>query len=112
MKWGAGQEAEDLTQEVFLGAFRSLDKFDYRCAFFTWLCSILKKKMFNLFGQPWRRVVSISDHDELVPSCSEEDPARGADFDEAEQELANYLPNNKDRPRVLAVFKHGFLINQ
>lgn len=34
--------AQDLTQETFLQALRSLDKFDSKCSVCTWLCQIAK----------------------------------------------------------------------
>ena len=37
---GAGAEAEDLTQEVFIKAWTNLAKFSHRCAFSTWLYRI------------------------------------------------------------------------
>jgi RNA polymerase sigma-70 factor (ECF subfamily) len=37
---GTYEEAEDLTQEIFLKVFRSLDTFDQRANFQTWLISV------------------------------------------------------------------------
>ena len=37
---GTYEEAEDLTQEIFLRVFRSLDSFDQRANFQTWLVSV------------------------------------------------------------------------
>src|SRR5215831_12339869 len=37
---GKHDEAEDLTQEIFLKIFRSLDTFDRRANFQTWLISV------------------------------------------------------------------------
>lgn len=34
-------EAGDLVQETLIRAWRSLDRFEFRCRFFTWLCGIL-----------------------------------------------------------------------
>jgi len=34
--------AQDLTQEIFLQALRSLDRFDSKCSVCTWLCQIAK----------------------------------------------------------------------
>lgn len=36
------QLAEDLTQETFLQAYKSLDRFDGKCKVSTWLCQIAK----------------------------------------------------------------------
>jgi len=39
---GTYEEAEDLTQEIFLRVFRSLDSFDQRANFQTWLVSVTR----------------------------------------------------------------------
>ena len=36
--------AEELTQETFFQAIRSIDKYDYSCSISTWLCAIAKTK--------------------------------------------------------------------
>ena len=36
--------AEELTQETFYQAIKSIDKFDYSCNISTWLCAIAKNK--------------------------------------------------------------------
>jgi RNA polymerase sigma-70 factor (ECF subfamily) len=49
---GRQDEAEDLTQEIFLKLFRSLDTFDRRANFQTWLVSVSR----NLCIDHYRRV--------------------------------------------------------
>ena len=36
--------AEELTQETFFQAIRSIGKYDYSCSISTWLCAIAKTK--------------------------------------------------------------------
>lgn len=36
--------AEELTQETFYQAIRSIDRYDHTCKMSTWLCSIAKRK--------------------------------------------------------------------
>ncbi len=45
------QLAEDLTQETFLKAYRSLERFDGSCKISTWLCQIAK----HLLYQYWEK---------------------------------------------------------
>jgi RNA polymerase sigma-70 factor (ECF subfamily) len=42
--------AEELTQETFYQAIRSIDRFDGSCKLSTWLCAIAKRVLFS-----WRR---------------------------------------------------------
>ena len=39
---GSSELAEELTQETFYQAVRSIDRFDGRCSASTWLCGIAK----------------------------------------------------------------------
>jgi len=42
---GNGQLTEDIVQETFVAAWLSLDRFDNKSSFRTWLCSISKNKL-------------------------------------------------------------------
>jgi len=44
---GSQSEADDITQEVFLGAYRALDQFAGRSEFFTWVYRITVNKAIN-----------------------------------------------------------------
>ena len=41
-------EAEEITQETFFKALRSIDRFDGRCRLYVWLCQIAKHTYFSL----------------------------------------------------------------
>ena len=40
--------AEEITQETFFKALKSIDKFDGRCKLYVWLCQIAKNTYFSL----------------------------------------------------------------
>jgi len=44
---GSGQDAEDVTQEVFIKAWRNLKKFDQQKSFKTWIFSIAKNTVLD-----------------------------------------------------------------
>lgn len=46
---GNGQEAEDITQEVFVRVWRNLKKFDQNKSFKTWIFSIAKNTAIDFF---------------------------------------------------------------
>ncbi len=55
-------DADDLTQETFIKAFRGLDSFDFRSDFFTWLYRITVNTTLNLLNRAHRtRNVSLDD---------------------------------------------------
>lgn len=45
-------EAQDITQETFLKAMKSYDKFAGNSSLYTWLCSIAKKLCYEDFEEP------------------------------------------------------------
>src|SRR6202163_1230681 len=74
---GKHDEAEDLTQDIFLKVFKSLDTFDRRANFQTWLVSVSR----NLSLDPYRSVrkerETINrdvDAGELSPASPDESP--------------------------------------
>src|SRR6476646_4429862 len=67
---GKHDEAEDLTQDIFLKIFKSLDTFDRRANFQTWLISISR----NLCIDHYRSVRKESDTSELAPPVQEAGP--------------------------------------
>ncbi|HTH47853.1 MAG TPA: sigma-70 family RNA polymerase sigma factor [Candidatus Limnocylindria bacterium] len=50
---GDTSAAEDLVQESLIEAWRCLSRFDGRCRFFTWLCSILIHRHRNSLRKRW-----------------------------------------------------------
>src|ERR1043166_86488 len=55
---GNDSMAEDLVQETLIEAWKSIRRFNRRCALFTWLCSILLHRYKNVLRQ--RRPASFS----------------------------------------------------
>ena len=70
---GRHDEAEDLTQEIFLKVFKALDTFDRRANFTTWIISISR----NLCIDHYRRVRKERDTVDRRVDASELSPASG-----------------------------------
>lgn len=62
--------AEELTQETFFQAYRSLHKYDYSCELFTWLCAIAKNVYLKHLRKLRRSCIDI----ELVRESAPSDP--------------------------------------
>ena len=85
--------AEDLAQETFIAAWKSIARFNHTCQFFTWLCAILlnlhrQRERKNWF---WKMITSVSRAD----AVKEDELERVADNSltaaaslEAEEQLA------------------------
>lgn len=71
--------AEDITQESLIEAMNSLDRFDGRCLFATWLHGILRHRYLKSLRADRRRPTPIDDGP-LMRLCGEEsDPSLGLD---------------------------------
>ena len=65
--------AEDLTQETFYQAVRSIDRFDGRCKVSVWLCQIAKHLWYQQLRKQKREVpLSEEGVDVPLPSAEEE----------------------------------------
>lgn len=64
---GSSELAEELTQETFYQAVRSIDRFDGRCSASTWLCGIAK----HLYIDAVRRRKPMEPLPEDIPSSED-----------------------------------------
>lgn len=58
--------AEDLTQETFLRAWESLERFDHSCRISTWLCQIAKHLLYQHWAKSGR--ARLEELDETLES--------------------------------------------
>src|ERR1700682_4575738 len=75
---GKHDEAEDLTQDVFLKIFKSLDTFDRRANFQTWLISVSRNLCIDHYRSVRKDREMINrdvDASELAPASPNEGPA-------------------------------------
>src|ERR1035437_2638806 len=85
---GSHEQAEDLTQDIFLKIFRSLETFDRRANFQTWLISVSRNLCIDHYRSVRKERETIDrdvDTNELAPAAREPGPiaaleqaARGA----------------------------------
>jgi RNA polymerase sigma factor (sigma-70 family) len=74
---GKHDEAEDLTQDIFLKIFKSLDTFDRRANFQTWLISISRNLCIDHYRSVRKERETIDrdvDANELAPTSKEPGP--------------------------------------
>ncbi len=95
---GRHEEAEDLTQEIFLRVFRALHTFDRRANFTTWIISVSRNLCIDHFRRVRRERETIDrrmDASELSPMAPGGDPlSRLERFDRREllRDALNALP--------------------
>ncbi len=101
---GSPDEAEDVVQETFLRAFRSLDRFDRRASFLTWILRIASNYSLDLV-RARKRVVSPSEEFPDIP-----DTAPAADrllFDtQIKARLAEGMQTLSEQERGAFVLRH------
>lgn len=74
---GRHEEAEDLTQDIFLKIFRSLDTFDRRANFQTWLVSVSRNLCIDHYRSVRKERETIDRHvdaNDLAPRSHEPGP--------------------------------------
>ena len=82
VKTNSADLAEELTQETYYQALRSVDSYDGSCKFSTWLIGIAK----NVLRTHWRKLrqqptVSLEDAPELTSGSAEESVLSGTELE-------------------------------
>lgn len=69
------QDAEDVTQEIFLAVVRSLDNFEGRSKFNTWLYTIVNRQIADYYRRLYRKndkqTISLDDYEGPSPSIED-----------------------------------------
>jgi RNA polymerase sigma-70 factor, ECF subfamily len=97
-----GSVAEDIVQEVFVKVFRSLDSFDARSQFTTWLFRITRNTCLDEIRAGRRRPVPVDplDHPVLGDDFSDEVVLSAA----VESAMATLAPEDRDALSAISVF--------
>ncbi len=110
---GNESDAEDITQEVFLKAYRALGSFEGRSQFFTWIYRMAVNRSLNAKRDRSRRRESTLDDPRIrravaVDACG--DPARAAELRQTYRRLLTALDRlpAKMRTSVVLVILQGF----
>ena len=97
---GSLADAEDLTQETFLRAFRQIDSFRGESKFSTWLCQIAVNLGLNWCARENRR---DDIHSEWAADAISENDSRGGFPDELSRRVQNALDKLPAKQRAAIV---------
>ena len=97
---GNVQDAEDVTQTVFLNAFRMLRTYDPRYRFFSWIYRMTVNESLNMLKRRKRTVTLEDEPDIRAPGAA---PDRVA---EAEDRVGKALMGLKTDDRAVVVLRH------
>src|SRR3954470_20735252 len=90
----SASEADDITQEVFLKAYRNLPQFEGRSQFFTWVYRMTLNRSLNVRRDRARRGEAVVDDPRLelaIAVAARTDPSREAELRQTYARLLNAL---------------------
>jgi RNA polymerase sigma-70 factor (ECF subfamily) len=107
------EDVEDLTQEAFIKAFNSLEKFDKQFSFATWLCKIatnncidyLRKKKLSTFSID-KEIESDEDNMQFEIPDSNFIPDKNILDSERKKILQNAIQNLPEKYRQVIILRH------
>ncbi|MCS6771836.1 MAG: sigma-70 family RNA polymerase sigma factor [Kiritimatiellae bacterium] len=109
---GHREDAEDLVQDVFIKAYRSLDGFKGDASFFTWIYRIAVNRTINFLKRRKREAADLR-LDDMDPSAerdpaflelrSRESPVREVTLGELQKKLNAALQNLSEKHRTVVV---------
>ena len=100
---GRYEESQDLTQEIFLRVFRSLDKFDANADFGTWLYSVSRNHCIDHYRSGRRERESLVHLEELASVRF--DPHRAVEVRDKREMLLEALSGLPDKLREAVVLR-------
>jgi len=103
------EDANDLTQETFIKAFRALKSFKGDSSFYTWIYRIAVNKTINFLKQRKNRVqMSLNDVDfnaendpDLVALVSDKNPRRDLNLSELQEKLNGAMQKLSEHHRMV-----------
>ncbi len=105
---GKHDEAEDLTQDIFLKIFKSLDTFDRRANFQTWLISISRNLCIDHYRSVRKERQTIArevDTNDLQPASRDRTPYAAAEHQDLRAMLRQALQTLPETLRTAVVLR-------
>jgi RNA polymerase sigma-70 factor (ECF subfamily) len=103
---GSFQESEDLTQDIFVKLFRSLDKYDFGKNFTAWLLALAKNHLIDEYRRTkWEKRSRDDFEDHLPTLAGRDDPERGLVEEETRRLLWQALDRLPPDIRMAVILK-------
>lgn len=104
--FGDSQAADDVTQEVWIKVYRSMDSFDERARFTTWLYRVTRNACLDAVRQGRRRPVPV---ESLDPAPAPGDLADAVALSASvERALLQLAPEDRDALSAVSVFSLSY----
>lgn len=99
------EDADDLTQNTFIKAYRALDKFEGNSSLFTWLYRIATNESLTFLEKKKKRFFfSLDDHQEKLEAYVDQSPSLSGE--EIERKLQKSLLKLPDKQRLVFHLKY------
>lgn len=103
---GSYQEAEDLTQDIFLKLFNSLTKYDFEKNFSAWLLTISKNYLIDQYRKTkWERKTRDEFNDYLLASETGDGPENGIVKEESRKTIWEGLSSLSSEIRMTVILR-------
>lgn len=104
---GRYEESQDLTQEIFLRVFKSLDKFDQSADFGTWLYSVSRNHCIDHYRSGRRERELMVRHELSLENFASKrfDPHRAVEVQDKKKQLLQALANLPDKLRQAVIMR-------
>ncbi len=103
---GSHQEAEDLTQDIFVKLYRQLDKFDLGKNFTAWLLALAKNYLIDEYRRTkWEKRSRDDFEDHAATLAGKDDPERGLAEEEARKLLWSGLDKLPAEIKMAVILK-------
>ena len=105
---GSHEDADEVTQEVFITVYKKLSSFNFNSSLFTWIYRIASNKSINHIRK--RRVKDFFSLDDVKEIAANENPGRTIEknIDDAEKlnQLERILKTLPPKQREVFIFRH------
>ena len=103
---GSREEAEDLTQDIFVKLYGSLSKYDFARSFPAWFMTLAKNQLIDAYRRTRWEKRQRDDFDErTAAAASADDPERGLAFEETRRVLWDGLNRLPPDIRMAVILK-------
>jgi RNA polymerase sigma-70 factor, ECF subfamily len=103
---GSREEAEDLTQDIFIKLYGSLSKYDFGRSFPAWFMTLAKNHLIDSYRRTKWEKRQRDDFDErTIAAAAADDPERGLVFEETKRVLWEGLDRLSPDIRMAVILK-------
>jgi RNA polymerase sigma-70 factor (ECF subfamily) len=103
---GSYQEAEDLTQDIFLKLYNSLSKYDFKRNFSAWLLTLAKNYLIDQYRRTkWEKKTREDFNEHYLSSEAFENPEEGLMIEENKRTIWQGINNLTSEIRVAVILR-------